>query len=152
VPGDAVPAVAVVAQAGGAERLAQLGSVVCVERAVGRVQRGIGQRLALVVEAEQPGYVDDALVHLAALGAPRHAVAQPLEQRVRAAQPAPPQVDPGAVAERGAAHGAVERTGRDLVPVRGQRVEQGGLERGRHGTDSTLFWNRCTRPPRGRHH
>ena len=72
VPGHAVPAVPVQAQPGGRERLAQLGLVVRVQRPARLVQRRIGQRLLLAVEAKQPRDVDHPVVHWPALGAPRH--------------------------------------------------------------------------------
>ena len=84
VPGHAVAAVAVEAQPGRRERLAELGGVVRVERGLGRFEQRVGQRLVLVVEREQPRDVHDPVVHLPPLGVPGHGVAQPLEQRVGA--------------------------------------------------------------------
>ncbi len=87
VPGDAVAAVAVVAQAGGAERLPELGRVVGAER-VARLDEGrVGQRVGLVVEAQQAGHIDLAVVHLPALAVPRHGRDQSLEQQVGALHP-----------------------------------------------------------------
>ena len=82
-------------------------------RAFISTEHRIGQRRAFVVEREQPRYVHDALVHLPPLGAPRHAVAQPLEQRVRAVQPA-----------RGSCRSTRRRSTR--CGHRGQRAERFG--------------------------
>ena len=85
----------------------------------------------LVVEAQQPRDVDHPVVHRAPLGVPRHGVAQPLEQRVGAVDPARPQVDPGAVGQFGAPDGRAQRPQRHVRP----RIEEGRLEAGdRHSS------------------
>lgn len=124
VPGDAVPAVAVVAQPGRGERLAQLLRVVGAQRVAGLGEDGVGERGAGAVVREQPGHGDDLVVHLAPLGPPGHFGGQMVEERVGAVQPAGEQVDPGAAAEFGAAH-AVERAEPQLVVL----VEERALER-----------------------
>ena len=53
----------------------------------------MGQRLTLAVVAQQPGDVDDAVVHRAALRPPGHVLEQPLQQALTA-HPAGEQVDP----------------------------------------------------------
>ena len=100
VPGHRVAAVAVEAEAGRGERLAELGRVVLVEGRLDGVEHGVGQRVALAVEAEQAGHVDDLVVHLAPLGVPGHALDQPGEQVVGAVQPARQDVDPRAVRQQ----------------------------------------------------
>ena len=82
VPRDAVATVAVVAAASGDERLAQLGSVVVRERLAGRIQTGVRERFARAVRVHEAGYVDHPVVHLAALGSPRH-VGQTARRRPR---------------------------------------------------------------------
>ena len=64
------------------ERLAQLGLVVRGERLPGRRQAGVGELLADHVGVHQAGHVDDPVVHLPALCAPRH-VARPASRRRR---------------------------------------------------------------------
>ena len=74
VPGDAVVAVAVEAQTGGGERLAELAAVGVVEPSAHLLEPRVrGGLLDEVVEADQPRHVEHALVHLPALGAPRDA-------------------------------------------------------------------------------
>ena len=85
----------------------------------------MGERLVVAVEPQQAGDVDDGVVHLAALGPPRHVAAQRGEQLVGAADEAGHDVDPRAVGEGRAAHPA-QRVDDDLV---GQ-VEQRPLEFG----------------------
>src|SRR6478752_8842480 len=72
VPGDAVATIAVVAAAGGHERLAELGAVVRRQRSTGPRQGRMGERLADAVRVQQAGYGDLAVVHLPSLRAPRH--------------------------------------------------------------------------------
>ena len=121
VPGHAVPAVAVQAQADGPERLVR---VVRVQGAAGGVQGRVRQRPVLVVEGQQPRDVHHPLVHLPPFGVPWHVRDQVLEQRVRAAHPARPDVDPGAVVQCGAPDRGAHLGRSDLV---GQ-VEQRRLE------------------------
>jgi hypothetical protein len=52
-----------------------------------------------VVEADQPRHIEHALVHLPALGAPRDAVVEFVEQPVGVREPAGAHLDPRAVAE-----------------------------------------------------
>src|SRR5262249_46045461 len=108
VPGHAVAAVAVVAQARRAERFAELVAVMRVQRLLGRVERRVRERLALLVETQQPWYVDDALIHRPTFRAPRDRIDQVLEELVGGAHPTPAQVDPGALGEHRAAE-ALER-------------------------------------------
>ena len=83
VPGDAVAAVAVEAAAGRHERLAEL-----VARSAPTARRapasrtGWGSALAGAVGVHEAGHVDDAVVHLPALGPPRH-VGRPSWRRRR---------------------------------------------------------------------
>ena len=83
--------------------------VVRVEGRLDGVEHRVGQRVALAVEAEQAGHVDDLVVHLAPLGVPRHALDQPGEQVVGAVQPARQDVDPRAVRQQGAPHPTGQR-------------------------------------------
>jgi hypothetical protein len=99
VPGDAVSAVTVVAQPGRPERLAKGARVVSAQRLPGLVEQRVGQRVLLVVEAQQPGHDDLAVVHGPALGVPGHGVGQGLEQQVGAADPGTAHLDPGAVGQ-----------------------------------------------------
>src|SRR5262249_21544082 len=80
------------------------------------------------VEADQAGNVDDPVVHVPPLRAPRHCVDQPLEQRVRAGEPARPDVDPGPADQRCPLHRRSELTGSG----RPAEVEQRALEDLRH--------------------
>ena len=68
----------------------------------GRVRRVI----AKIDEADQPGHVEHPVVHLPALGAPGHGVAQLVEQgtidsvaRAVLSEPTRPHLQPGAVTE-----------------------------------------------------
>src|SRR4051812_27102866 len=70
VPGHRIAAVAVQAEPGGREPLAEFLLVVLVEDSLGLGERRMGERIRLVVEAEQPGDVDDLVVHRAAFGPP----------------------------------------------------------------------------------
>ena len=72
----------------------------------------MGERVLFAVEAEQPGYVDDAIVHLPPLGLPRHLLQQLIKQSAGAAQPARQQIDPGAAPQILAGHHATKRTER----------------------------------------
>ncbi len=125
VPGHAVPAVPVVAEAEGAERLAELVRVVPAQRRPGlsehRVRRfGVGR-----VRGEQTGDVHHPLVHLPAFRPPGDGPGQLFEQLVRAVQPPRQQVQPGAVAEHLSSQaGEQAEAGAVAVGV----VEQRGLE------------------------
>jgi hypothetical protein len=99
VPGDRVVPVAIEAQAGCGEVLAELGAVVRREHPAGLVEHGMGERLALVIEAGQARHIDDRVVHLASLSTPRHHAAQVLEQLIAAAEPARPHVQPRSTTE-----------------------------------------------------
>ena len=134
VPRDAVPAVPVQAQPGGQERLAELGGVVLAERLPGLVQHGIGKRRPLGVEADQPGDVDHLVIHPPLLRAPRDRAGQPAEQRVGAADPAGPDVDPRPPAQRGPPHRGPERP--RACPVRA--VQQRPLKGERHDHEPSL--------------
>src|SRR5215472_13423465 len=72
MPGDAIPAVPVQAQPGGAERLAKLRAVMLAEPFPGVLQDGVGKRLPLGIEAEQPGHLDHPVVHVPLLRPPGH--------------------------------------------------------------------------------
>src|SRR5690606_40688577 len=87
------------------------------------VQRGMRERGSSVVEAQQAWDVDDAVVHLATLGAPRNLGAQRLEELVRARHPARERVDPGARVQF-VALDPLERPD----PYAAVTVEQGALE------------------------
>src|SRR6516165_10544231 len=89
VPGHAVPAVPVQAQPCGPERLAQLRPVVRVQHPERGGQQRVRQRLALAVEAEQPGNIHHPVVHVPPLRPPRHRLGQGAEHRPRA--PPPPR-------------------------------------------------------------
>ncbi len=102
VPGHAVAPVAVEAQAGSRERLAELGRVMPVEFAFDDDECRVGKGVLLVDEVQQSWDVDDLVEHRTALRMPLHAAAQSLEQRVSATYPVVVHVDPGAVAQRGA--------------------------------------------------
>ncbi|MGY4648884.1 hypothetical protein ACVWWN_002680 [Mycobacterium sp. URHB0021] len=81
VPGHAVLAVAVQAQARGGERFAEFTAVGVVEATTDLLEPRMRHRLVdEVVEADQPRDVDHAVIHLPALGAPRNALAQLVEQ------------------------------------------------------------------------
>ena len=96
VPRDAVATVAVVAAAGRHERLAQLGVVVLGEP-VPRLGEGrVGERFADAVRVHEPGYVDHPVVHLPALGSPRHVAHHGREHLVGVRQPVAEYVDPRA--------------------------------------------------------
>src|SRR6478609_1982007 len=88
VPGDRVAAVSVEAQPGGPERLFELRPVVPAELLARGGKTWMWQPVTLVVEAEQPRHVDDALVHLALLRPPRHLLDQVVEQLLGAGEPA----------------------------------------------------------------
>ena len=60
----------------------------------------MGQRIVLAIEAEQSGYVDDPLIHLALLSLPWHVLQQILEERVCATHPAGQQIHPCTAAQR----------------------------------------------------
>ncbi|CAM5688895.1 KsdD-like steroid dehydrogenase [Streptomyces violaceorubidus] len=66
VPGDAVPAVAVVAQARGGEGFAQLPGVVGRQRVARLGQQRVRERVGRAVEGEQPGYVDGRMLGISA--------------------------------------------------------------------------------------
>src|SRR6476660_3258502 len=53
-----------------------------------------------VVKAHQAGHVEDAVVHLTALGSPRNRRQQFAQQLVGTGQPSGADIDPGSVAER----------------------------------------------------
>ena len=108
VPGHGVAAVAVEAAPGGHERLAELGQVVRGQRLAGRRQERVGELLVDDVGVDQPGYVDDPVVHRSPLGPPRHVGDQPLEHVVGADHEVAQDVDPRA-AGQGGALGTVER-------------------------------------------
>src|SRR5215472_15495608 len=127
VPGDAVPAVPVQAKPGGAERLAELWAVILAEPFPGVLEDGIGKRLPLGIEAEQPGHLDDPVVHVPLLGPPRHRPGQSLKQRVRASDPAWPQVDPGPAREGGPPHRRAQRPRARLTAQVKQRPLQDGV-------------------------
>ena len=139
VPGDRVAAVAVEAQPGRDERLTQLGGVVPAQRVARLVQHRVGERLALAVELQQPRDVDHALVHLPALGVPRHRAVQQVEQLVGAREPAGPVVDPGAPGQRRALQSGRELAQREVVGG----VEERALECHAHATQHTSHSNMC---------
>ncbi len=140
VPGDAVPAVPVEAQARSTQRLAQVRPVVLVERVARHGQRGIGQGFTLAVEAEQPGHLDHPVVHPAPFLLPRRGVAQPLEQDVGTRHPARPEIHPGAPVEHRPAHRRSEWPRSRLVA----QVEQGSLQASLHGPSICEESNTCS--------
>jgi hypothetical protein len=97
------------------------------ERVTRLVEQRVGQRLVLVVEAEQPRDVDHPVVHLAPLRPPRHLALEPQEEVVGAADPARPDVDPRAVRQLGAPNRGTERSeGGPGVPVEERPLEVHG--------------------------
>ena len=108
VPGDGVAAVAIEAAAGGHEPLAELGLVVVAESLARRGQQRVGEVLVDDVGVHKARHVDDPVVHLPALGPPRHVGYEALEDVVGADDEVGQHVDPGPAGQRGAA-GAVER-------------------------------------------
>ena len=140
VPGDAVAAVAVVAAAGGHERLAETGEVVGGERLAGLVEQRVGERVADAVGVHEPRHVDDPVVHLPPLGPPRHVADQRREHVVGRRQPVAAYVDPRAAGQH-AALDAVEGRHRGRAVV-----EQGALEV--HDAHSTTCSNMCSSPIR----
>jgi hypothetical protein len=140
VPGHRVPAVAVEAQPGRGERFAQLRSVVRVEELPGGDQVGVGQRVAVAVEADQPRHVDHPLVHLAALGPPRHLGLQVVKQRPGSAQPAGQQVYPRPAAEYLAGDHAAQRSeGQVALGRLVAEIEQRRLYGGAHAASLAQF-------------
>ncbi len=87
VPGDAVAPVAVEAQPGGDEALAELGLVVVAQRLADGHEHRVRERLVGVVELREARHVDDVVVHLPPFRPPRHLVVEHVEQRVPAGQP-----------------------------------------------------------------
>ena len=124
MPGDAVPAVPVQAQPCRAQRLAEPGTVVHVERVPGLGQCRVGKRLTLAVEAQQARDVHHPVIHLPPFGPPRHGVQQPAKQRVGPGQPARPNIHPGAAGKVSPAHRLPQRAGPSLA----HQVEQRALE------------------------
>ena len=111
----------------------------------------MGERLADAVGVDQPRDVDHAVVHLAALGPPRHLADHRGQDVVGLAQPVALDVEPGAAGER--RPGGSERR----RPRRGGAragVEERPLEL--HVSDASTKSNRCSRergcrfPGRGR--
>src|SRR5690606_12865002 len=88
-------------------------------------------------EAQQPGNVHHPVVHLSALGAPRHFGRQALEQRVRAGERSGQHIDPRAPAERDALGFAQRRQTRVV-----DQVEQRSLQL--HATSVTQNSNVCS--------
>jgi hypothetical protein len=124
VPGDAVAAVAVVAEAGGDELLAELVSVVRVQGGAGGVERRVREGVGGAEVREQTRDVDRLVVHLATLGPPAHLRLQGEEQRVGALHPAGTDVDPGTVRQLATLHRSTQRADDRLVAD----VEQRTLE------------------------
>ena len=93
VPGDAVAAVAIPAQAGRGERLR---SVVLVERLEGPDQRRVRQHVRVAAPGSQARH-HHPVVHGARALTPRNRVAQGVHHLQIIAQPALEMVDPGAV-------------------------------------------------------
>src|SRR5438270_13379153 len=121
MPGDAVGAVAVTTQSDRGEGLAELARVNVVEPPPQPPEQGVWGILdRQVVKTDQPRHVDDAVVHVAAFGPPRHARQQVDEQSVGLREPAGADLDERAVAE---------------LPALGV-LEQGALYRDPHGAQS----------------
>lgn len=100
MPGDAVRAVAVVAQPGGGEGLTQFAAVDVVEPPAHPRQLRMRRIFdGQVVKTHQPRHIDHPVVHLTALGSPRHRRQQRVQQFFAAGQPARTDVDKGSVAE-----------------------------------------------------
>ena len=133
VPGDAVPAIPVQAQSSRAERLAELRSVVRVQRLPGGGEHRVGQRLVLTVEAEQPGNRHHLVVHVPFLRPPRNPLDQSPERRSRTRQPPGAHVDPGAVRQWRPPDRRPERAERGLVT----QVKQRFLHRDAHAASLT---------------
>ena len=133
VPGDAVPAIPVQAQSSRAERLAELRSVVRVQRLPGGGEHRVGQRLVLTVEAEQPGNRHHLVVHVPFLRPPRNPLDQSPERRSRTRQPPGAHVDPGAVRQWRPPDRRPERAERGLVT----QVKQRFLDRDAHAASLT---------------
>src|SRR5690349_4295932 len=64
VPGDAVIAVAVETQARRGERLAEFAAVGVVESPTHLLEHGMRRLVDQVVEADQPGHIEHAVIHL----------------------------------------------------------------------------------------
>ena len=141
VPGDAVVTVAVQAEPGADERLAQLLAVVSVQRRPGLVEHRMGQRLALRVAGQEPRDPHGAVVHVHPLLVPRHGAGQHVEELVGRGDEARPQVDPGAVGQRP----ALDR-GAELGHAQLARAEQRGLDDECHRTESSRTTNICSAP------
>ena len=108
VPGDAVAAVAVQAEPGTDERLAELLDVVGVQRRAGLIEHRMGQRVALRVPGKEPRDPHGVVVNVHPLLVPRHGAGQLVEQLVGRGDETRPQVNPGAVGELPALHRRAE--------------------------------------------
>src|SRR4029077_12341226 len=97
-----VVAAPVETQTRGGERLPELASIGVVEPSAHLFEPWVRGSLAdEFVKAAQPRHVEHALVHLPALGAPRDAVVELVEQAVGIREPAGPDLHPRASARVG---------------------------------------------------
>ena len=108
MPSDAVATVAVQAEPGADERLAELLGVVGIQRRTRLVEHRMGQRFALRVAGQKPRDPHGAVVDVHPLLVPRHGAGQRIEELVGRGDEARPQVDPCAVGQRPALDGSAE--------------------------------------------
>jgi hypothetical protein len=115
VPGNRVAAVAIEAQPGGGERLAEFLVIVGIQCLTSRDQVGVRKWIVLAIEAEQSRHVDNPLVHLSPLRLPRHLFQEVFEEAAGAAQPTGQQIYPRATAESLAGNHAAKRSTSEVV-------------------------------------
>ena len=96
----AVVAVAIEAQPRGGEGFAEFAAVSVVESPAHLLEHRMRNRFVdQMVKADQAGHIENAVIHLPALGPPRDDLHEFVEQRVRVGQPARAHLDPCAAVQ-----------------------------------------------------